>query len=132
SSKSKSPNAVTPGPEIHHYRGTLECFTDKAKPWERLRDPKRRVITLTPGFRDIFGNHFDALQGPAYTRRLFYTDAIISPADWHGLRFAVYPEMSGGKAVLTAELLFASDLTDDRKRKLAEISTQLRGVDGDV
>jgi hypothetical protein len=120
--------------ETHYYRAALTCY-DKSggqSPWFRLKDANLRQITLTPGFRDIFGNHFDAIKGPAITRRMFYTDAIVSPADWPGLRFAVYPELQGGQAILTAELIFTAGLNDDRTRKLREISTQLRGVDGAV
>jgi hypothetical protein len=120
--------------EVHYYRGSVACY-DKSggqSPWFRLKDANQRQITLTPGFRDIFGNHFDAKHGPSVTRRMFYTDAIVSPADWPGLRFAVYPDLNGGQAVLKAELIFSTGLTDDRKRRLAEIATQLRGVDGDV
>lgn len=120
----------------HYYRGSLTCYDKKGKqsPWIRLRDDKQRQITVVPGFRDIFGNHFDAVQGPAITQRMFYTDAIVAPPDWPGMRFAVYPEVKNGQPALTAELLFDSGLTltDDRKRKMGEISTQLRGVDGDV
>ena len=119
--------------EIHYYRAALTCY-DKANnqsPWTRLKDPQQKKITVTPGFRDVYGNQFP-IQGPAITRSMFYTDAIVSPADWPGLRFAVYPETQSGQAVLQVELIFSPGMTDDRIRRLGEISTQLKGVDGDV
>jgi hypothetical protein len=120
--------------EIHYYRGTLVCYDRKSEsPWQRLSDPKRRQISVKPGFRDVFGNRFDAASGPVFQLRLFYTDAIISPADWPGLHFAVYPETQTRQPSLTVELIYDKNGFDDKRgQRLREIRDQLRGVAGDV
>jgi hypothetical protein len=120
--------------ETHYYRGTLVCYDRTTEsPWERLRDPNRRQILIKPGLRDVFGNRFDLVSAPVFQKRLFYTDPIISPTDWPGLRFGVYPEMQAGQPRLTVELLYDYKGFDPKRaQRLREIRDQLRGVAGDV
>ena len=119
---------------VHYYRASLCCY-DKAteSPWKRLSDSNARNITLKPGFRDVFGNRFDPYQGPAITRRIFYTDAVVSPSEWPGVRFAIYPGISGGSPCLSLEMSYsAAGSNDSRKQRLTDICYQLQGVDNDV
>jgi hypothetical protein len=119
-----------------YYRATLACY-DKTKesPWQRLADPNRSQILLTPGFRDVFGNRFSPAAGPVFKRRMFYTDPIFSPAEWPGVRFAVYSAVQDGKPALSIEMSYdptGADSSASRKQRLREICYQLRGVGNDV
>lgn len=119
--------------ETHHYRGTLLLYDKKTEtPYHLLADPNRKKVSIKPGFRDVFGNHFDAAQGPVFERRLFYTDSIISPAEWPGVHFAVYPGQTAGQPRLFVELAFTPGLDATAKQRLREVSNQLRGASGDV
>jgi hypothetical protein len=120
--------------ELHYYRASLYCYDKQTEsPWKRLSDPNARNIILKPGFRDVFGNRFDPYVGPAINCRMFYTDAVVSPSEWPGVRFAIYPGISGGSPCLSLEMSYSvSDANDSRKQRLTEICYQLQGVDNDV
>ena len=118
------------------YRATLACYDGETSPYARMGDPRRRLITFLPAFRDVFGNRFAAASAPAVSRRLFYTDALINPAEWPGISFGLYSTSRGGKPCLALEASYRYlDPKDDKRprlKRLGEIRDQLRGVDGDV
>jgi len=121
------------GVETHYYRGTIRCYGKDESPWQRLSDAKRRQILVKPGFRDVFGNRFDAEQAPIFQNHLFYTDPIINPADWPGLRFVVYPDLQNGRPVLAVELVYdGQGFNENSSRRLQQIHDQLRGAGNDV
>jgi hypothetical protein len=131
-------NALAAGDTLRYYRTTLASYNEKAKesPYWRFRDPLRRQITFTPGFRDVFGNRFEALPGAIVQRKLFYTDAVIAPAEWPGVRFSLYPGSQGSNPVLFLEmsyrLLHPTEDKASRLKRLGEIRIQLQGVNADV
>ena len=124
---------------VRYFRSTLECYNQKAQtesPYARIADPLRSQITLTPGFRDVFGNRFTAAAAPPVRRRLFYTDALVNPSEWPGIRFAVYPGLQGGKPYIYLEmqyryLKYGEDKTA-RLQGLELVRTQLQGAKADV
>jgi hypothetical protein len=119
-----------------YFRASLLCYdkdNETESPWQRLKDPKLRQILLTPGFRDVFGNRFHPFSGPVFTCRMFYTDSMVSPSDWPGVRFAVYPGVLGGSPSLSIEMSYDPTGGDDsRKKRLIQIHHQLNGADNDV
>jgi len=129
--------AATTGTVVQHFRATLQCFDEKTQsPYWRLSDESRRQITFTPGFRDVFGNRFEAASAPAVRRRLFYTDPLINPAEWPGIRFAAYPGQQSGKPYLYLEMQYRylnkGEKKDSRIKRLKEIRAQLLGANADV
>jgi len=141
-----------------HFRGSFDCKKPGESPYAPIGDASRNQVTFVPGFRDVFGNRFPAVVAPAITRRLFYTDALINPSEWPGVRFGLYCSTANGKPCLTLEVTYrfvtpsSNDLPldrvvptgasragyslKDRQRarsvRLNEIINQLHGVDGDV
>lgn len=130
--------AEAEAPVLRYYRSTLTCYDDKAEesPYLRMGDPQRSQVVFTPGFRDVFGNRFAPVAAPPVQRRLFYTDALIAPSEWPGIRFAIHPDQQGGKPFLSLEIQYrflgAKESKDARIKRLKEICNQLRGVQGDV
>jgi hypothetical protein len=123
---------------VQHFRATLQCFDERTKqsPYWRLSDQSRSQITFTPGFRDVFGNRFEAASAPAVRRRLFYTDPLTNPAEWPGIRFAAYPGLQNGKPYLHLEMQYRYlKRGEDKKariKRLKEIRAQLLGANADV
>ncbi|MBK6594276.1 MAG: hypothetical protein IPG23_17150 [Burkholderiales bacterium] len=123
---------------VQHFRATLQCFDERTEqsPYWRLSDQSRSQIAFTPGFRDVFGNRFEAASAPVVRRRLFYTDPLTNPAEWPGIRFAAYPGQQSGKPYLYLEIQYRY-LTkgEDKKariKRLKEIRAQLLGANADV
>lgn len=138
-----------------HFHATLQCYEDESKSYERFGDPIRSRISISPGFfRDVFGNRFE-YHGPEIRRRLFYTDKLIGPGDWPGIRFALSPVTHQGEPQLLLECCYRfveppeqdqkpplppspQSYADYNTRKetrlntLAAILKQLAGVNGDV
>lgn len=126
---------------LRHYRSTLTCYDPKTEsPYVRIADPLRSQIAFSPGFRDVFGNRFDAAAAPAVRRRLFYTDALINPSEWPGIRFAIYCGQRGGKPYIYLEMQYrylqpGPNNRDDKKarrQRLELVRTQLQGAKADV
>jgi hypothetical protein len=123
---------------VRCYRSTLTCYDDTAEesPYARMTDPQRSQVVFTPGFRDVFGNRFDAVAAPPVQRRVFYTDALIAPSEWPGIRFALCPGQQNGKPFLFLEMQYrflgANESKQPRIKRLKEVCNQLRGVQGDV
>lgn len=120
-----------------YYRSTLTCYDETSEsPYARMADPQRSQIVFTPGFRDVFGNRFDAFSAQPVWRRLFYTDALLAPSEWPGIRFAIYPGQQNGKPFLFLEMQYrflgAREDKEPRVKRLKEVCNQLRGVNGDV
>jgi hypothetical protein len=79
---------------------------------------------------------------------LFYTDTMISPAEWPGVRFAVFPATQSGQPCLSLEMSYRFLEVDPEKpavtadslqnakcsrlKKLLAICTQLNGGSNDV
>lgn len=82
-------------PDIFYYRTTLRYApflapnklpSDLEGLYMRLKDPKRQVLNIKAGFRDLFGNRVKSGEfGDSVT--LYYTDALIAPADWPDIDF---------------------------------------------
>lgn len=129
---------ATTGTVVQHFRATLQCFDEKTQqsPYWRLSDQSRSQITFTPGFRDVFGNRFEAASAPAVRRRLFYTDPLTNPAEWPGIRFAAYPGQQSGKPYLYLEMQYRYLKQGEDKRarikRLKEIRAQLLGANADM
>jgi hypothetical protein len=121
---------------VRYYRSTLTCYSGNDSPWKRLSDPRKSQISFTPAFRDVFGNRFEAASAPSVLRRLFYTDPLISPAEWPGVRFALYPNAQRGQPGLSLEMSYRflqpNEDKTGRLQRLLEICTQLDGVNADV
>jgi hypothetical protein len=126
---------------LRHYRSTLTCYDLATEsPYVRIADPLRSQIAFTPGFRDVFGNRFDAAAAPAVRRRLFYTDALVNPSEWPGIRFAIYCGLQGGKPYIYLEMQYryltpGPKTRDDKKarrQRLELVRTQLQGAKADV
>ncbi|MGJ4911286.1 hypothetical protein [Bradyrhizobium sp. HKCCYLS2033] len=126
---------------LRHYRSTLTCYDPKTEsPYVRIADPLRSQIVFSPGFRDVFGNRFEAAAAPAFRRRLFYTDALINPSEWPGIRFAIYCGLQGGKPYVYLEMQYrylepGPNTRDDKKarrQRLELVRTQLQGAKADV
>lgn len=130
--------ATTTGTFDQHFRATLQCFDEETQqsPYWRLSDKSRSQIIFTPGFRDVFGNRFEAAAAPAVRRRLFYTDPLTNPAEWPGIRFAAYPGQQSGKPYLYLEMQYRylnkGEKKDSRRKRLQEIRAQLLGANADV
>jgi hypothetical protein len=129
--------AAAVGTVVRHFRASLQCYNEKTQsPYARIADQARSQVTLTPGFRDVFGNRFDAAAAPPVRRRLFYTDPLIAPAEWPGIRFAAYPGKQGGSPYLYLEMQYRfldpKEKKDARIKRLNEICTQLVGANADV
>jgi hypothetical protein len=129
--------AAAAGTLVQHFRATLQCFDEKTQsPYWRIADGARGQIAFTPGFRDVFGNRFDAASGPVVRRRLFYTDPLTNPAEWPGIRFAAYPGKQSGKPYLYLEMQYRylkkGEDKKPRLQRLQEIRAQLLGANADV
>jgi hypothetical protein len=128
--------AGSDGAEVRHYRASLRCHGRAESPYAPLADPARRTVTLAPGFRDVFGNSFPAVAGALETRSLFYTDALISPREWPGIRFSLYSTTEVGRPVLHLEAVYTPVDEDGDKMsrflRLVEIRQQLQGARSDV
>ncbi len=150
--------AAAPDTVVTHFRSSFDCRKSGESPYAPIGDSSRNQVTFVPGFRDVFGNRFRAVAAPAITRRLFYTDALINPSEWPGIRFGLYCSNANGKPSLTLEATYcfvtpsSNDLLQDRvvpagasgvgyslkerqrarSVRLNEIINQLNGVDGDV
>jgi len=129
--------ATAPATVTQYFRATYPCFDSKDNPWLWVGDPKRRLITVEPGMRDIYGNSFDLKNPAPFARTLFYTDALIAPSDWPGVRFALYPSLSSaGQPQLNLEMSYHFlDLKTDKTIRLKQLSAilrQLQGVGADI
>ena len=139
--KLDSPNTTV----VRNFRTSIKCFSDASKPWARLASADQSSITFKPGIRSLYGNRVPLPQAPLFKRRLFYTDALIGPAEWPGVSFALYPSSSAGSPTLTLEMSYHvllpnpdnqdSTLPDStgRLKQLEAILAQLNGAgDNDI
>lgn len=119
------------------FRGQMCCYDEVGgeSPYKPLGSEARRNITVTPGLRDVFGNRFLATSGEI-KRRLFYTDALIAPAEWPGFRFSVFPTVDAGIPSISLEVCYTpTDNEKDRAARysrLVEIRRQIEGARSDV
>ena len=90
-----------------YYRASICCYHKDSdeSPYAPLSNVARRMITIAPGFRDVFGNRFET-NAATIQRKLFYTDAVIAPAEWPGFRFSVYPDQVAGDPTLSLEISY--------------------------
>ena len=125
------------------YRGRYKLPDAATTPWKRLADPDQRQLTFAPMLRDVFGNPFASSQPAPFQRLLFYTDTLVSPSEWPGITFAVYPALVAGQPNLCLEMSYTflapnNDATSSfrdktaRLNQLTNIVIQLLGADGDV
>jgi hypothetical protein len=123
--------------DIRYYRASMRCYDPEhgESPYAPLANAARRAITISPGFRDVFGNRFPSAGG-IVQRRLFYTDALIAPGEWPGIRFNLFPSTTAGTPAVSLEVSYQPLPTSgdkiSRRLRLVDIANQLKGVNGDV
>ena len=129
--------AVAGDPALLYYRGTVRCYDQAGaeSPYAPLADPTRRTITISPGFRDVYGNRFP-MSSENITRSLFYTDAVLAPSEWPGVQFRIYPGTLAGRAILSLEAAYMPTQQDAdrslRYLRLTQLLQQLKGATLDV
>jgi len=99
---------------VRLFQGSFDCSGAPDTIYSRIGDPQRSLISITPGFRDVFGNRFEAASASPIACRLFYTDALIPPSEWPGVQFGMYCTMQGPQPQLNLECSyhFLSPITD--------------------
>lgn len=129
--------AVSTGEEsatsLRYYRASHPCYgATTESPYAPLADPERREVSISPGFRDVFGNVFTAVAGADQKKQLFYTDALIPPSEWPGVEFSILPGSASGKPFidLIATYRPAEDANSEKARHavLEGILCQIKGA----
>lgn len=87
---SEPPNDPPPG-HSHFYRGIVRYATTDV--FARLADANARRLRVHARLRDFYGNRVIPNDGNdfIFEDTLFYTDPLIPPAEWPGIRFSMFP-----------------------------------------
>jgi hypothetical protein len=106
---------------------------DSTSVYRRLADPTRRKLTITSGFRDVFGNRI----APKFTSQeqtLCYTDPVLPPFEWPSISYRMLP-LGPRQVTFQARFLRAPQGEDadlSLRQKLMLIRDQLAGARNEV